>query len=238
LRPATRDPQPRPSSNSPSPASASALAEAVSASVSQITLATLFTLVPAAVVVLAPYCNLPSANRLLAPAILGLAGALLLLPFTQPATLPQAALYALVLAAAVVVALASIWLHRLLASITLLDAALVCSLTTTVAFAALYLTNRTPWTVSPQLLTTEALKSLAFDLPQLLLLLWLLRELPPTRLAARYLVVPLLTVLEGFVLLRPELTLRSLSGAALLTIGAWRLLTAHEPDEEPRLSLK
>ncbi len=35
------------------------------------------------------------------------------------------------------------------------------------------------------------------DVVEVLLIVWLLREMPPVRFAARYLVIPLLTVLEG-----------------------------------------
>ena len=84
----------------------------------------------------------------------------------------------------------------------------------------------------------EALKALCLDLPQIVLLLWLMREVAPERLSARALVIPLLTVLEGYALVRPEISVRSIGGAALLLYGAWRLLMGGQRDEEPALMLR
>jgi drug/metabolite transporter (DMT)-like permease len=48
----------------------------------------------------------------------------------------------------------------------------------------------------------------------------------PVHFATRYLVVPLLTVVEGYVVLRPDMTARMAVGAALLTGGAaWILFS-------------
>jgi hypothetical protein len=84
----------------------------------------------------------------------------------------------------------------------------------------------------------ECAKALLFDMPQIVLLLWLMREVAPIRLAARWLVVPLLTVTEGYVLLRPEVTVRSVAGAALVLITAWRLMASDGRSEESRLVLR
>jgi drug/metabolite transporter (DMT)-like permease len=65
-----------------------------------------------------------------------------------------------------------------------------------------------------------------------LLLLWLLRRMPPVQFASRYLIIPLLTVLEAYVLLRPQLTLRIGAGAILLAAGAGSLLLQHPAEDE------
>jgi drug/metabolite transporter (DMT)-like permease len=70
------------------------------------------------------------------------------------------------------------------------------------------------------------------------LLVWLMRDVAPTRFAARYLVVPLLTVMEGYVLLRPGFSVRAVAGGALMVFGAWRLLTASQREGEPGLVLR
>jgi len=66
----------------------------------------------------------------------------------------------------------------------------------------------------------------------------LLRGMSPVRFGARYLVVPLVTVVEGYVLLRPELTLRMGFGVALLAGSAAFLLAAPGVDERAGLSLR
>lgn len=70
------------------------------------------------------------------------------------------------------------------------------------------------------------------------LLVVLLRVVTPVRFAARYLVVPLVALVEGYVLLRPELTLRMGFGAVLLAGGAASLLWARAVDEGTGLSLR
>jgi drug/metabolite transporter (DMT)-like permease len=76
------------------------------------------------------------------------------------------------------------------------------------------------------------------DVSEVLLIVWLLREMRPVRFAARYLVIPLLTVLEGYVLMRPELTVRMVFGAGLLAAGAGMLLFLKASEEETILSLR
>ena len=76
------------------------------------------------------------------------------------------------------------------------------------------------------------------DVVEVLLIVWLLRETPPVRFAARYFVIPLLTVLESYVLMRPEWTVRMGCGTALLAVGAGLLLFLKAGEEETALSLR
>jgi hypothetical protein len=76
------------------------------------------------------------------------------------------------------------------------------------------------------------------DLAEVVLLVWLLREMVPVRFAARYLVIPLLTLVESYALMRPELTVRVISGVVLLAAGAGMLLFFKDGEEETVLSLR
>jgi hypothetical protein len=76
------------------------------------------------------------------------------------------------------------------------------------------------------------------DVVEVLLIVWLLREMPPVRFAARYLVIPLLTVLESYVVMRPEWTVRMGFGTALLAAGSGTLLFWKAGEEETVLSLR
>jgi drug/metabolite transporter (DMT)-like permease len=58
------------------------------------------------------------------------------------------------------------------------------------------------------------------------------------RFAARYLVIPLLTVVEGYVVLRPEVTARMVVGAVLLVGGTVWVLFSKASDDEVILSLR
>ena len=76
------------------------------------------------------------------------------------------------------------------------------------------------------------------QLAELPLLLWLLREVRPVRLAGRFLVVPLLVLVEGYVLVRPGLTVRSGVGLGLLAVGSGWLLWLPNREAEAGLSLR
>jgi drug/metabolite transporter (DMT)-like permease len=60
----------------------------------------------------------------------------------------------------------------------------------------------------------------------------------PVRFATRYLVIPMLTVVEGYVVLRPEVTARMAVGAALLVGGTMWILFSKASDDEVILSLR
>jgi drug/metabolite transporter (DMT)-like permease len=76
------------------------------------------------------------------------------------------------------------------------------------------------------------------DLIQIVLVFWLLREMPPVRFATRYLVIPLLTIVGGYVFLRPELTVRMVVGMGLLIGGSAWALFSKTPDDDAILSLR
>jgi len=229
-----------------------ALIEAARGGVSEVTVAQMFALAPVAVVVLAPAFDLGrgyDTMRLLGPAAAGLAGVLLMLSFALPGSWREARLEAMVVLAVLLAAAASVWMYRLLPGFSVVEAVLVCCVANAIfwllAAAAMAVGGpfargsrawESGWTRGT--LIAESAKALLFDLPRIVLLLWLMRGVPPVRLAARWLVVPLFTVIEGYVLLRPEVTVRSIAGAVLAGFGAWRLMTADERGEEPRLVLR
>ena len=76
------------------------------------------------------------------------------------------------------------------------------------------------------------------DLIQIILVFLLLREMSPVRFAARYLVIPLLTIVEGYIVLRPELTVRMVVGAGLLIGGSVWILFSRAADDDGVLSLR
>jgi drug/metabolite transporter (DMT)-like permease len=177
------------------------------------------------------------ARRFLIPALVGLGGLLLLLPLEFSGSLRGWVMLAFVCVAVVLVGLASVRLYRLLRGIALADAVAVVGLANAVFLLGWsVLRDDVVWRRSG--LSSMASISSLVDVVEVLLIVWLLREMPPVRFAARYLVIPLLTVLESYVLMRPEWTVRMLGGTALLAAGAAMLLFLKSNEEETMLSLR
>jgi drug/metabolite transporter (DMT)-like permease len=209
--------------------------EFASGAVPEITRSALFAIVPIVVVVVLTVVETGSmernTRRALAPALVGLGGLLLLLPLSFTNSSRGNAMIAVVCAAVILVGIASVWLYRLLPQFELSDAvAVVCLANAVLLLICAWASRAVVWDRS-SLLSLLSWSSLV-DVAEVLLLLWLLRRMPPVQFASRYLLIPLLTVLEAYVLLRPELTLRIGAGAILLATGAGILLLPHPAEEE------
>ncbi len=218
------------------------VAEYARGSVPAISRSALFALVPVVVVMAVAYGE--SAGReergarlFLMPALAGLGGLLLLLPLAFSSSARGWMMLALVCAAVVVVGLASVWLYRLLREFDFADAIAVVGLANAVFLLVWSAVREEVVWRGNGLASVMSIASLV-DVVEVLLIMWLLREMPPIRFAARYLVIPLLTVLESFVVMRPEWTVRMGFGTALLAAGGGMLLFLKTGDEETVLSLR
>ena len=212
-------------------------------SVSTITRSALFAMVPVVVVmVVASAADTTEgqecrARRFLVPALVGLGGLLLLLPLEVSGSIRGRVMLALVCAAVVFAGLASVWLYRLMREFNFVEAVAIAGVAN-----ALFLLGWSVvrgdvvWRLSA-LAPVVSVTSLV-DLVEILLIVWLLRTMSPIRFAARYLAIPLLTILESYVLMRPEWTVRMVSGTVLLAVGAGVLLFWKADAEETMLSLQ
>lgn len=151
----------------------------------------------------------------LGPALLGVAGVLLLLPVSMPEGRGVVGA-GLMVAAMALTAAAMVWLHRVLPRVSWGWAVAAICLSNGVSLS-LAGWGEAGWSWDG--LRGEALRGVVIDVPEVLLLVWLVAALEPRRLAARWLVAPLLTVVEGYVLMRPEGGVRLLVGIVLLAAG-------------------
>jgi drug/metabolite transporter (DMT)-like permease len=104
------------------------------------------------------------------------------------------------------------------------------------AAAALF-APRNPWHWSG--VASQCLGLFIFDLPALFLLFWLMRRLAASRLTARFLLAPLITVLAGMALEVPALSTRAWFGIALLAGGAgWLVFAPAERNDVEGLNLR
>jgi drug/metabolite transporter (DMT)-like permease len=211
-------------------------------SVSEVSRSGLFAMVPVAVVMMLANSEATTgeergARRFLIPALAGSGGLLLLLPLGFSGSAQGWLMLGAVCVAVVLAGLTSVWLYRLLDGFSFVEAMAVAGVANAVfllAWSAIH--EEWVWRVSG-LSSLASIASLA-DAVEVLLIVWLLREMPPVHFAARYLLIPLLTILESYVLVRPEVTVRMVCGTVLLAAGAILLLFWRAPDEETVLSLR
>ncbi len=177
------------------------------------------------------------ARQALVPALAGLGGLLLLLPVQFSGPLRGWVMLGLVCVAVVLAGLASVWLYRLLRGISMAAAVAVVGTANAVFLLVCSCVREDDVWRWSGLASTVSISSLV-DAIEVLLIVYLLREMQPVRFAARYLVIPLLTVLESYVLMRPEWTVRMGCGTVLLAVGAGVLLFSTAGEDETVLSLR
>jgi hypothetical protein len=144
---------------------------------------------------------------------------------------------ALVCVAVVIAGLANVWLYRLLNGVRLVDAIAVAGLANAMFLLACSGVGGDfvwRWSGVASMLSLSSL----MDGVEVALLVWLLREMSPVRFASRYLAIPLITILESYVLIRPEFTVRMGFGTALLAMGVGVMLFWKAGEEETVLSLR
>jgi drug/metabolite transporter (DMT)-like permease len=210
--------------------------------ISDVSRAALFTLVPFVVVAVAMGSELlsadePGVRRFFVPALAAFGGALLLLPFNFPISERGRMMLGVLLAAIVLTGFASAWIYRLLRGFGMMEALATVCLSNAVFFAVCCLVGLAlagSWSGTSSLISIYSL----YNLAELLLLVWLLREMTPVHLAGRYLIAPLFTVLEAFVALHPALTLRMGAGLVLLAGGAGYILFSRTWDPDAMLSIR
>jgi drug/metabolite transporter (DMT)-like permease len=218
------------------------VAEYARGSVPAISRSALFAMVPIVVVLTVAAGDVTggeerSARHALVPALAGLGGLLLLLPLQFSGPLRGWVMLGFVCVAVVLAGLASVWLYRLLRGIGLAAAIAVVGTANAVFLLVCSVVREdVVWRWSG--LASAVSISSFVDVIEVLLIVWLLRGMQPVRFAARYLVIPLLTVLESYVLMRPEWTVRMGFGTVLLTAGAGALLFLKAGEEETMLSLR
>jgi drug/metabolite transporter (DMT)-like permease len=218
------------------------VAEYARGSVPAISRSALFALVP--VVVVMAVASGESEEReergarlFLMPALAGLGGLLLLLPLSSSRSARGWIMLALVCAAVVLVGLASVWMYRSLRKVGFAAAIALVGVANAVFLLVWSSAGEDLVWRGNGLASVISIASLA-DVIEVLLIVWLLREMMPIRFASRYLMIPLVTVLESYFVMQPEWTVRMGFGIALLAAGGGMLLFLKAREEETVLSLR
>lgn len=168
-----------------------------------------------------------SSGRALTPALAAFGGVLLLLPsqleFSWSATE--------VSAAALSIGLAGVLLHQAIQGWRLFEVLAACGFGNgTLLLVSRHLAAQRAEPLAQSFLVA-GLNGLG-----LVLLLWMTSEMNPLRVSSRFLFVPIVTVLEGAVLMRPVLTARMVAGFSLAIAGG--LVLVFRDDAESHTTLK
>ncbi len=176
----------------------------------------LFALVPVGIVIV------EGAMELLGWGLAGVAGVLLLLPVALPENGRGLAGIGLQAGAAGLTAAGLFGMRRLGPAIGLAGAVGAIGLGSGLVLLVFGIGGGAGWRWDA--LGAEVVRAVLVDLPEVVLLVWLARQVSPLRVSARYLMSPLLTVMEGWFVVREGIGLRMVLGIALLAGGAFGLL--------------
>jgi hypothetical protein len=171
-----------------------------SGAVSEFTSLALFCSIPLMTVLMLEAFDWPGllgvGPRALPTSVLGLGGALLLFPAQLPGDWRGWIYFALIVGCCFLVAFAAIEMHKITQRVPLALIVALASFGCAALFGACVAAGG-PVSASWRSVWTELLRCLVFDLPVAGLTLWLIREMHPNRLASRFLLVPLITAIEG-----------------------------------------
>ncbi|ADW69370.1 hypothetical protein [Granulicella tundricola] len=165
------------------------------------------------------------ARGLLGPALAGLAGAGLMIPFTMPPSVAGKVWLGALVAGAVLAGIATVRVHALLRGTGIMAATAVVSGVIAVLSGV---AASSDWRGLAQMdgrgLLVEAAIAVFVDGPLLVLAVWLLREMPPVGFVVRYFLVLLITIVESFIVLHPSVSWYTALGAVLMAAAVWLLL--------------
>jgi drug/metabolite transporter (DMT)-like permease len=216
--------------------------------VGNLTQVALFSITPVFAVVFEPYIgNRDSASQSrggLLAALAAVVGTLCVIPAGAPNSIVVAGAFCVVILAAACVAAANCLAVNTAAQLSQKAQLAQQSIAPMAAIAALSavgglvllsaLFERPVWRLNA--LGPELAWSAVAELPELLLLFWLMRRMSAVRMTTRFVATPLMASLIGLVLLRPAVGLRAGAGLILMAVGAGWLLFAPEasgPDTSP-----
>ncbi len=172
--------------------------------------------------------------RLLLPALCGLGGAALLLPFTWPVSIAGKAWLIAIVLAAILSAAAAIRLRMLLRRTSLLRAlAILCGSAAIVSALCYRIGFSMPLEWTHTQLLVEVLRCLLLEAPTVYLLVYLFRELNPIAISARYLLIPLVTIVESYLIERPHAEWTVFAGVLLMAGSSFVLIRTSPPPDIP-----
>lgn len=173
-------------------------------------------------------------SRSLLAGVIGVGGVVLLLSADLPGTTHGWLSFALLAGCCAAVAASGIWLHGLLRGLHLATAVALVSFGSA-AMLAMGITEHTG--IDLRILSIECIRCAVFDLPVMWLTVWLIREIPAGRLSARFILVPVVTALESYAVMRAGLDMRSVLALGAMIVGGFLVLSGDEEQASHSLHL-
>ena len=166
--------------------------------------------------------------RALLTSVLGMGGALLVFPAQLPGSVRGWMFFSFMAVCCLLVAVAGIAMHRLIQGVAI---AIPVAFTAFGCAALLggYGTVMGWPQVTMRSLGFECVRCLLFDLPVMWLTVWLIREVDPGRLSARFLLVPLVTAVGGYAAMGGGVELEAGVGLVLLAASGIVLIRDKAP---------
>ena len=169
--------------------------------------------------------------RMLVPALVGLGGLALIVPFAFPGSTVGLAWFAGILGVAGLAAWAGIKLHPILHGVPLVWAAAAASgAAATVAIAGWIVFPHESFAWDWKIAGLECGWGVGIDLPLLLLAVWLFKEMKPVAFSTRFFLVPLVTIAGGMIAIRPRVEWTTWLGLMLMAVSGWMLM--HDDPEQ------
>jgi drug/metabolite transporter (DMT)-like permease len=213
-----------------------ALALGVSAgAVSEFTSVVLFCSIPLLTVLLLSAFNWTGvrgvAPRALLTSVFGMGGAFLVFPGQLPGSVRVWLIFSFIAASCLVVAISGIVIYRLIQGEAIAIAVAFTAFGCAALLGAYGVATGWP-SLTLRSLEFESLRCLLFDLPVMWLTVWLIREVDPGRLSARFFLVPLITAAEGYAAMGGGIGLEAGVGMILLTVSGVVLIRDEAPAGE------
>jgi hypothetical protein len=163
------------------------------------------------------------APRALLTSVFGMGGAFLVFPGQLPGSVRGWLFFSVIVACCLLVAVSGIVMHKLIRSVAIATAVALTAFGCAAPLGVYGLVTGWP-SLTLHSVTFESVRCLLFDLPVMWLTVWLIREVDPGRLSARFLLVPLITAAEGYAAMGGGVEFEAGVGMILLTVSGVMLI--------------
>ena len=167
--------------------------------------------------------------------VFGVGGAFLVFPGQLPGSWRGWLFFCFIAACCLLVTVSGIRMHTLIQGVPIATSIALTAFGCVVLLGACGLVTGWP-SLTLRSVESECIRCLLFDLPVMWLTIWLIREVDPGRLSARFLLVPLIAAAEGYAAMGGGIGFEAGAGMILLTVSGVMLIRDEAPAGEDDVS--